>query len=45
MKEHRGHCGGKLYTGDNKQSNRLDEGQFHGQVEALVFPTFNVRRQ
>ena len=25
-------------------STGSDEGQFHGQIEALVFPTFNERR-
>ena len=34
-----------MYTGDNKQRNGSDEGQFYGQVVALVFPTFDARRQ
>ena len=34
-----------MYTGVNKRSNGSDEGQLDGQVVALVFPTFDARRQ
>jgi len=39
MKEERGSSGVGVYI------NSSDEGQFHGQVDALVSPTFDVRRQ
>ena len=30
---------------DDMESTSSDEGQFHGQAGALVFPTFDARRQ
>ena len=34
-----------VYEGDVRWRNGSDESHFHGQVEALVFPTFDVRQQ
>ena len=31
--------------GDNKRRYCSDEAQFHGQVEALMYTTFDARRQ